>query len=639
MNKALRNSLIAAGLVIALILVLPFVVPLDMYRGRIETAAGSATGRVFKIDGPLRLTFFPRFGLRAKEVTLANTPGGRAAVMVAVGDIDLSVKLLPLFSGRIALDKITLDQPTIALEVDKDGNPNWKFGKATTAKTGETKKGGTLTLPASTEFSGIDITDGRVTYDNAKTGTHRSVDHVNVAVAITTADQPITATGDMTLADKKLTFAAHLATLKTFLGSGTTKFDLTADAELVHAAVKGQMLPDGTTAGDIKLASPSFHDLAAWLGTPLPTGGLNALTLSGQIENKDKITHFENLKITLDGQTIKGTLSIDARAKVPGLDGVLNVDHLDIVPYLSGGKKEGPKEPKEAGWSKKPISLALLKEFNATLTLTTGALRTPSLHLGRTVLRLVNANGLLTVFLDQVNLYGGSGSAFLVVNTRGPLPQIDNTMDFKGVQINPLLHDALRIDSIEGVGALKLEIHMAGASQNAIMHSLSGKGSITGVNGRFKGVDLGAVAKSVKTMLGGDATGTVASTSFNDMGASFVLANGVLATNDFHLKGNVVQMTGKGTIDIGGRGIDFRIHPEADYNGYGIGVPFHITGSWDRLHYAADVAAIVGGVMDSIKNGGAALGGLLGGKNGDKPAPGAKKKSVGDQLKNMFGIH
>jgi len=82
-------------------------------------------------------------------VTLANVPGGRAAVMVEVGDIDLSVKLLPLFTGHIALDKIMLDQPTIALEVDKDGNPNWKFGKATTSQTGETKKAGTLTLPAS----------------------------------------------------------------------------------------------------------------------------------------------------------------------------------------------------------------------------------------------------------------------------------------------------------------------------------------------------------------------------------------------------------------------------------------------------------------------------------------------------------
>jgi AsmA protein len=244
------------------------------------------------------------------------------------------------------------------------------------------------------------------------------------------------------------------------------------------------------------------------------------------------------------------------------------------------------------------------------------------------VLRIESQDGLLTAYLDQVSLYGGIGVARVVVDARGKIPQFANTLAFMGVQLNPLLKDALGLDSIDGIGALSLDIHSAGANPDAILHSLWGKGTLTGTNGRFKGVDLGAVAKSVKTILGGEATGTVAATSFNDMGANFVLANGVLTTNDFHLTGRVVQMTGHGSIDIGGRGIDFRIRPEADYGYVGIAVPFHITGSWDRLHYVADVDGIVGGVMN----------GLLG-KGGDKPAPGAKKKNLGDQLKNMFGIH
>ncbi len=628
MDKTLRNGLIAAGLVVVLLLVLPFAVPLDSYRGRIETAAGNATGRVFKINGPLRLTLFPRFGLRAKDVTLANVPGGRAAVMVAVGDIDLAVKLVPLFSGRFALDKIVLNEPVIALEVDKDGNPNWKFANATTSETGAAKKGGTLTLPASTEFSGIAISDGRVTYDNAKTHSHRSLDHVNAEVTITTADQPIAASGDMSLADKKLTFAAKLATLRTFLGSGTTHFELTADAELMHATVKGLLTPDGTAQGIIALTSPTFRGLAAWLGTPLPAGGLGGLTLSSRIENKDKITKLDDLKVTLDGQKMRGALRIDARANVPVLAGALDVDHLDINPYLSGEKAAGPNEPQRPGWSKKAVSVALIKEFSGKLALTTGSLRVRGLHLGRTALQIDSENGLLTAYLDHVSLYGGTGSARLIVDARGKIPQFANTLAFRGVQLNPLLKDALGLDSIDGIGGLSLDIRGAGANPDAILHSLWGKGTLTGANGHFKDVDLGAVAKSVKTMLGGEATGTVAATSFNDMGAAFVLANGVMTTNDFHLTGPVVRMSGHGAIDIGGRSIDFRIRPEADYAGYGIAVPFHITGSWDRLHYAADVAGIVSGVMD----------GLLG-KGGDKPAPGTKKKNVGDQLKNMFGIH
>lgn len=639
MNKTLRHTLIAVGTVIVLILALPFVVPLDVYRGRIESAATTATGRSFKIDGPLRLTLFPRFGVRAEQVTLANVPGGRAAVMVAVGEIDFSVKVVPLFRGRITLDKITLDQPAIALEVDQDGNPNWKFGKPTVARTGETKKAGTLTLPAGAELSGIAISDGRVTYDNAKTRTHRALDHVNVDVDITTADRPITATGDMTMADRKLTFAARLTTLKTFLGSGTTTFELSTDADLMHASLKGRMLPDGTLQGAVKLDSPSFRDLSGWFGTALPAGGLGALVLSSRIENKDKITTLSDLKVTLDGQTMKGSLTVDARAKVPYFEGALDIDRLDINPYLSGGKAE-PKDstqPKEAGWSKKPISLALLKTFNGKLALTTGSLHTQSLNLGRTVLRIDNDNGRFTAWIDQMSLYGGNGKAMLTLDTRGTVPQFANTLQFSGVQLHPFLKDALGLNSIEGIGAVNLDVRTAGASRDALLHSLAGKGSIKGANGRFKGVDLGAVAKTIKIALGSDATGTVAATSFDDMGANFVLVDGVLTTNDFHLSGPVVQMTGSGAIDIANQAIDFRIRPEAG----GIGIPFRIQGSWSKLHYTADVTGIVGGVMDSLKNGGSALGKLFGTNKsqGDNGRQNGKKKNLGDRIKNMFGIH
>ena len=637
MNRILRNSLIGAGAVAVVIAAAPFLVPLDAYRGRIETAAGTATGRSFKIDGPLRLTYFPHFGVRAKDVTLANVPGGRAHVMVAVGDIDLSVKVLPLLTGRVALDKIVLNQPTIALEVDRDGNPNWKFGKEPAP--GAAKKG-SLTLPAGTEFSGIEISDGRITYDNAKTATHRALDHVNVAIAITTAEQPIAATGDMAYAGKTITFTAHLTTLKTFLGSSTTAFDLTADAELLHAAITGRMLPDGATEGRLDLKSASLRNLSAWLGSPLPGEGLGPLTLTATIHNQDKQTAFKALKVILDGQTITGELDIDAQKTIPALKGALAIDHLDINPYIASSG--APAGPKQTGWSKKPISLAILKTFDADLSIQTGALKARGLKLGPTELRLGLQDGVMTAALDRVSLYGGSGTAKLVINARGREPQFANTMAFSNVALKPLLSDALGLATIEGTGALKLDITMAGASPDAMLHALAGKGSLTGTNGRFKGIDLGAIAKTVRVVTGGDATSDNAATDFHDMGANFVLTRGVLTTEDFHLDGPVVRMSGRGAIGIGDRTIAFRVHPEASYAGYGIGVPFLITGSWDKLHYGPDVAGIMNGVVDSLKNGGNALDSLIGrhGAPADGDNSGQKrKKDLGDALKNMFGIH
>lgn len=646
MNKILRNVLVAGGsfavVLGAAAVALPYLVPMDAYRGRIESAAATATGRAMKIDGPVKLTAFPHLGLKAQEVTLANVPGGKASVMVAVGDIDLSLQLLPLFQGKIALDKITLVKPTIALEVDPEGNENWKFGK----ESPKTEKKGTLTLPSGTAFNGITITDGMVTYDNAKTKTHRAVEHVNLTVDITTIDAPVTLKGDLAINAKKISFEGRLATLKTFLGSGTTQFGLSLNSELAKAEFNGQMTPDGTTDGKFRLDSPSLRDLSGWLGQKLPAGGLGSLSLSSRIVAKEKLTRLENLTVSLDGQHMTGTLSIDAAPKLPVLNGALAVDHLNLNPYLGGGKARGPAKTAQ-GWSREPISFALMKEFNGKLAFAAGSLTAQALHLGRTQLVLSFDNGLMHAVLEQISLYGGNGQSDTTVDVRGRVPQFTSHLRFSGVALKPLLSDMLALDAIEGNGAVTLDIGFAGDTPNAILHSLSGKGAITGTNGRVKGVDLGKVARTVSVILGGDATGEVAGTDFHEMGASFSLAQGVLTTSDFHLAGPVVAVTGQGGIDIGGRSIDFRVRPGAAVGAMSFGVPFRITGSWDKLHYAPDVAALVGGAIDNLRSGASALTGLFGGsnnkdsgpKNGEKPGDKKDKKNTGDKLKDIFGFH
>jgi AsmA protein len=634
MNKTLRNILVGLGtlFVLALVVVLglPFVIPLDSYKGRIETAAGHATGREFRISGPMRVMFFPHLGVRAQQVTLANVPGGRAAIMASVGDIDISVKLLPLLTGRVAVDRIVLDKPTIALEVGPDGNANWKFGQAT----GKSKTG-TLTLPEGTEFSGLTISDGRITYDNAKTGTHRALEHVNVDVALTTTDKPVSVKGDFALVGRKVEFEARLATLKTFLGSGTTTLQSSARSELMQTSFKGVMAPDGATDGRFQLSTSSFRDLAAWLGEPLPGGGFGAMTLSSRVWNKEKLTRLDDLRVTLDRQNISGHLQVDSRGKVPVLDGALDADHLDFTPYMMSGPHEAEKA--EQGWSRKPIDVAIVKTFSGRLTVTTGALRMRGLHLGKTALRIDDESGVLTAWLDPITLYGGMGQAQFVVDARGRIPSFHTVLNFRGVALRPFLTDTMGLDSIEGGGALSLDVVASGDSADAIMHTLAGKGSISGANGRVRGVDLGQVTRTVQTFLGSGATGDNASTDFHAMGGSFTIARGVLTNSDFKLNGPVVQMTGNGQLDIGNRTIDLRLKPVAGMAGYSLSVPFRIGGTWDHVRYTPDLAGIIGGVMDSLTHGGEGLKGLFGGQQQTKQPDGQKKKS--NPLKDLFGLH
>lgn len=644
MNKLLRNSLIAIGGFAALAgggaVCLPYLVPMESYRGPIESAGGTATGRAMKIDGPVRLTIFPHLGLRAQQVTLANVPGGKASVMAAVGDVEISIQLLPLLTGKIALEKITLQRPVIALEVDPDGHENWTFGK----ENPKTEKKGTLALPSGTAFHGIEISDGTITYDNAKTNTHRAVQHVNLTVDITTIAAPVTLKGDLALNGRKIAFEGRLATLQTFLSSEATEFGLSLDSELAKAEFNGRMRPDGTTDGRFRLDSPSLRELSGWLGQKLPEGGLGPLSLSSHIITKAKQTRFENLRVSLDGQHMTGSLAIDTAPQIPQLEASLAADRLDFNPYLSGGKARGPKKT-STGWSREPISFALIKAFNGRLSLTAGTVRAQDLRLGRTKLVLVFNHGVLNARLEQVSLYGGSGQAETMIDARGRVPQFSSRARFTGVALQPFLTDMLALNSIEGTGAMNLDLRFAGDNPNAILRSLSGKGTLNAGHGRVKGVDLGRVARTVSVILGGDATGEVASTDFHAMTANFALQQGILSTSDFQLAGPVVAMSGQGNIDIGNRSIDMRLRPGAAVGGMSFGVPFRVTGSWDKLHYAPDMAALVGGAIDNIKSGASALSGLLGGSKGHNEGPeknkkpGEKKKNTGDKLKDLFGLH
>ncbi len=639
MNKYLRNASIAAVAVLAIILALPFVVPTGVYRSRIENAAALATGRSLHIEGPLRLMLFPQFGLKADKVTFANMPGGRAAAMASVGDIKLAVRFWPLLSGRVELARIVLDRPIIELEVNAQGRSNWNLGKNKAAGMG----GNSVILPANTEFSGIKISDGRISYANDKTGTRRMLDHVNAAVAITRLDQPLAVDGSLTQNGHRVDFDVKVATLKTLLGDETTALDLSLTSDMMQAGFKGGLEQDGGLAGTLKFDTASLRNMLGWLGESLPEGdGFGRASLESHIASKDKVTIFSGMRLLLDGATMNGTLALDSSGDVPSLKGALSIDQLDLNPYFAAKRAGGPPARKpETGWSETPITVALLKKADTELTLSVGALRVRSLRLGKTAVSVTLTGGVLTARLDPMTLYGGGGRAELDVDGRGAVPRFHNVLKFESVSLGPFLNDTLGVSRIEGTGSLSLDVGSQGANANAVMHNLSGRGAIAGSHGRIRGVDLDKVSRTIQTVLGEGTTEPAANSDYLDMSGTFEIRNGTLSNRDFHITGPVLSMTGSGTVDIGNRGIDFRLVPKAAVKSVSVGIPFRVKGSWDSVRYAPELGGVLNGVMQNLQTGKVPFKGLFGGGNKTQNQGGQpkKKKNIGDALKNMFGIH
>ncbi len=65
--------------------------------------------------------------ISARRVHFANAAGAEGAQMVDVRWVGASPSWWALLRGEVEIGQLTLYQPTIVLETDADGVPNWQF--------------------------------------------------------------------------------------------------------------------------------------------------------------------------------------------------------------------------------------------------------------------------------------------------------------------------------------------------------------------------------------------------------------------------------------------------------------------------------------------------------------------------------
>ena len=661
MRRILIISAIVLAALVALVLVLPFVIPVDAYRSRIEDEATAATGRQLRIEGDLRLTVFPELGITAKKVTLANVPGGHAAYFATMESLSVGVRLIPLLSRRVEISEVTLTRPEINLEAAKDGSGNWVLGPVRAP--GETSPESGISEAAGTTFQGLRIQDGRVSYRDDATGRTRTLDTIDLTVGITSLAEPVTVDGSLVSDGQKISLDGRVTSLQALMSGAPTPVDLSLTSNLVQASFKGDLARDSAD-GTLKLDTPSLRKLSDWAGKPLPSGGgLGHLSLEGKLSARGKTDRFSAIRLVIDKMTLTGALTAERSGEIPYISGTLAIDDLDLNPYMTAAPAGGAAPPADAGqgWSTKPLDLSVLRLMNAKLTLDVGALELRKLKVGKTTIAMTLNGGGLKADLDPITLYGGSGRANISVDASGATPRIANSATFDNLAIRPFLADTLGVQRIEGAGALSMAVTASGRSPNALMHALAGKGAIVFRNGRIRGVDLASVARTIQSALLGSATSSSSATDFTEMGGSFTIANGVMTNKDFHLLGPFIRMTGAGNVNLGEQSIDFVVSPKAvaSIQGQGgkqelggIGIPFRIHGPWSHISYSPDLSGVASDILQSIKKGGISsknvLQGLFGGgaqqqqqqqQNGGTQPDQQKKQSPLDALKGLFGPH
>lgn len=619
MMKAAVALVLIAVLVIG---VVPFLVPEDVVRNRVASVVKQQTGRDLAVRGGTSFSVFPNVGVELEDVSVSNPPGMAKGEMLRMDSLNLNLKLLPLLTRRVEVDRFVLVRPVFNLLVDSQGRKNWDLNKTAAL---EGPRGTDVALHASTVKSSaalaqaggsgssvqdislgtVKITDGTLNYSDERAGTRRRVQAINVTFVQPQLSEPLDAEGDLVWNGEKLSFDGRVKQVSALLRDEATEAKVSLSSRHGQGSFDGKvsLAPSFSAEGAVNAETKSLRALAGWLGDPLPPGGgLGPLSIVGNLGVQGETITFSKAKLGIDGMTGEGRVIVRLKGVRPHITASLALDKLDLNPYLEGtsavapsavpaapaqpgtqdepaaAPEQGqsltdfieklnkggsaPAQPQVRAWSQHAMDFTELRAADADVEITANAIHFRKVRTGRSDITAAVKSGVLTADLTRFELYSGTGSGRVTLNGARATPGITALFNLSNISALPLLRDFADFNWVSGRANMALSVSGNGRSQSEIMHSLQGQGSFAFGDGAIEGFNIPAMVRGLKQgKFDGWKRNEREKTDFSQLAASFVINQGVANNKDLNLVGPLVRMTGEGDIDLGREQIDYSALP------------------------------------------------------------------------------
>lgn len=183
MNRRLKILAIVVGVLIVIVIAVPFLVDANTFRPTLESDLSGALGRTVKVSD---LSFSLLSGsVSADDITIADDSKFSKTPFVQAKSLKVGVELIPLiFSKSLHVTELTLNQPEISLVRSEDG-AKWNFSSLGNSNPGNASPGNAgnkrsaepakTTGPAaesastnpSLSVAKLNVSDGRLTVSRA----------------------------------------------------------------------------------------------------------------------------------------------------------------------------------------------------------------------------------------------------------------------------------------------------------------------------------------------------------------------------------------------------------------------------------------------------------------------------------------
>jgi AsmA protein len=207
MNRTLRFILIAVGVLIILLIVIPFLIPVNQFKPTIEEKASAALGRKVQL-GNLSLSLI-HGALTAEDLSVSDDPKFSPSPFLTAKSLSVGVEIMPLiFSKQLNVTNIEINEPQVTLLKDAKGVWNYSTIGATSSGAAKTEAN-TETKPASGQSSAsstpdisvkkLELKKGKITVGSTTSQKRSTYDNVNVTASDFSLNSkfPVTVSADL----------------------------------------------------------------------------------------------------------------------------------------------------------------------------------------------------------------------------------------------------------------------------------------------------------------------------------------------------------------------------------------------------------------------------------------------------------
>lgn len=506
----------------------------------------------------------PRIELAALRI--ANPDWAKSDSLVDANGLAFNLEVLPIFSGRLVVDRLTVERADVGLE-QEHGQATWRFGKSETQSKGR----------APFELQQLEVRSADILYRHAEEGTSLRVH----AQGTTGRGGGVAMQAEGTYRGEKATARASAPTLL-LSADQAIEMELEATIGATHGKARGTLRASSSAPpaidAAIHVASPGLHHLDKLLPIDLPRSP--PIELDGNFVYHSGRWRLDDFRGRIGDSDVEGRFSYESRQPRPIVTAdvhshVLDLDDLGPLlgapPSTKAGEAASAAQKRQAKKREREGALLPSLPLHSTgwdavdATVSYEAERIKSAPPSALQSLTVKANlddGRLRLAPVQIGVAGGRIDGEVMLNSRKEPLHASLSADVRAVELAKLFPKVRSQSAALGslYGKAKLEgtggsvADLLGSSDGSITAAVEG-GSVNGLLVEAAGLDIAEAL----LVLGSKRREKV---PLNCAVADFTVRDGEATVNTFVVDTRDTRVSITGSIDLDAERLDLVARPQ-----------------------------------------------------------------------------